>query len=740
LNAPGRVARETIESVLAGEVGAITGGRRAATVTLAVDAAVKEFRTLATGQATGRLAEAQKGAEAARVRATEAEAAFARFGESLDRLQVLRADFAQLQHDLSAPEHVEEVAGWRRDLEVARAADGRLREALAALGEARGRREGIDARLSERQAIRVEAEAAERAVATASKAVEEHSPLFDRAKATESVLAETLRTIRVTLEQSEEAASEARKAQQAFTEAQSLIKAFARLDAAQGLADHSAALRIDLVAASVTPEDLEALQALQARETQAAATLAAGAPTVALLLDASAGGRVTIDGEPPPGHPVAVTRPLSIDIKGIGVITVAPAAAAGVTAETAHRRAHEDLLAALAKAGVSDVSAARAGAERRRVLQAELQTALVRLEAACPPDPDLGVAAGLGPLQAALQGRERPTSPQADAAAVLEAATTADARLHANRSEERGAREARDAAGEMLRKSEIEQLRGVAAASETHARQERAAAALKTALEQATDEALSTDKTGATQAEARAQAAVADAERSAGAFDLEDLQRRLQHDEARQRNMQEDRTRFAGDIGRLEQMVHSEGENGPAATLEEAAANLATAEDALQRVMQEADALSLLRQVLGEASRAASRVYLEPVTRRMAPYVAKFLPGAVLELTDTMGLGAVNRAGRAEPAQSLSRGTQEQLAVLTRLAFADLLLEKGKPVSLVLDDTLVFSDDGRLGAMTDILTDASTRMQVTLMTCRRRAFSHLRANKLVLEAAASIKL
>ena len=71
----------------------------------------------------------------------------------------------------------------------------------------------------------------------------------------------------------------------------------------------------------------------------------------------------------------------------------------------------------------------------------------------------------------------------------------------------------------------------------------------------------------------------------------------------------------------------------------------------------------------------------------------------------------------------------EQLAVLTRLAFADMLLEQGMPVSLILDDPLVYSDDGRLDLMTEILEEASQRMQVILLTCRDRAFRHLDATR-----------
>jgi uncharacterized protein YhaN len=90
------------------------------------------------------------------------------------------------------------------------------------------------------------------------------------------------------------------------------------------------------------------------------------------------------------------------------------------------------------------------------------------------------------------------------------------------------------------------------------------------------------------------------------------------------------------------------------------------------------------------------------------------------------------RSGREEAAEDLSKGTQEQIAVLTRLAFADLLLSKGKPASLILDDALVFSDDDRFETMTEILSEAAKRMQVIVLSCRSRAFRHIDATRLSL--------
>lgn len=59
-----------------------------------------------------------------------------------------------------------------------------------------------------------------------------------------------------------------------------------------------------------------------------------------------------------------------------------------------------------------------------------------------------------------------------------------------------------------------------------------------------------------------------------------------------------------------------------------------------------------------------------------------------------------------------------------------MLIEQGRPVSLILDDPLVYADDARLDLMVEILSEAAKRMQVILLTCRDRAFRHVKANRL----------
>ncbi len=66
---------------------------------------------------------------------------------------------------------------------------------------------------------------------------------------------------------------------------------------------------------------------------------------------------------------------------------------------------------------------------------------------------------------------------------------------------------------------------------------------------------------------------------------------------------------------------------------------------------------------------------------------------------------------------ALSFGAREQMGLISRLAYADLLKEAGRPTLIILDDALVHSDHSRLDQMKRILFDAALRHQILLFTC-----------------------
>jgi uncharacterized protein YhaN len=147
----------------------------------------------------------------------------------------------------------------------------------------------------------------------------------------------------------------------------------------------------------------------------------------------------------------------------------------------------------------------------------------------------------------------------------------------------------------------------------------------------------------------------------------------------------------------------------------------------------EVEALELLLRVLRDAERDAKERYVGPLVRRIRPYLEALFPGADLELDESLRITAVARSGRPEPFERLSDGTREQMAILTRLAFAELLADHGRPAVVVLDDALVFSDDRRIEQMFEILVRAAEKLQIIVLTCRERVFRDLPARRLRLE-------
>jgi hypothetical protein len=238
-------------------------------------------------------------------------------------------------------------------------------------------------------------------------------------------------------------------------------------------------------------------------------------------------------------------------------------------------------------------------------------------------------------------------------------------------------------------------------------------------------------------AEARGSAAehavkLAEAEQNAAAHDIAAIERKIAVIDARAAAANGTKRKLETDIARLEGTIESEGGKGlaerAAAALEEAEA----ASLAYGRIREEAETIKLLRDALELARLETSRSYVGPVAKRAKRHVERLLPGCELSYSEDLGLQSIIRGNIGEGCGNLSRGTQEQLGILTRLAVADMLLEQGRPVSLILDDPLVYSDDARLDLMTEILLDASKRMQVILLTCRDRAFRHVEGTRLSL--------
>jgi hypothetical protein len=136
-----------------------------------------------------------------------------------------------------------------------------------------------------------------------------------------------------------------------------------------------------------------------------------------------------------------------------------------------------------------------------------------------------------------------------------------------------------------------------------------------------------------------------------------------------------------------------------------------------------AAALAHLLQVLQDQRAEVARSIRAPLQRHLNHYLAIQFPGTSIELDEQLRPVRITRQGpfgsESGGFEELSGGEREQLGIIARLAYADLLKEAGKPTLLMLDDSLVNSDAERLGRMKRVLYDAGQRHQILIFTCHQ---------------------
>jgi len=153
-----------------------------------------------------------------------------------------------------------------------------------------------------------------------------------------------------------------------------------------------------------------------------------------------------------------------------------------------------------------------------------------------------------------------------------------------------------------------------------------------------------------------------------------------------------------------------------------------------QQLQRRAQALELLLQLLMEKRQALTRRLQAPLQKHLNHYLTVLFPDARLEVDDQLLPGRFTRQGQSGQMAELSFGAREQMGLISRLAYADLLQEAGKPTLIILDDSLVHSDSVRLGSMKRILFDAAKRHQILLFTCHPDNWQDMGSEVINLEA------
>ncbi|WP_394152853.1 chromosome segregation protein SMC [Loktanella salsilacus] len=466
---------------------------------------------------------------------------------------------------------------------------------------------------------------------------------------------------------------------------------------------------------------VQRLEQLAAALSTARATRDALATQVIVTYAAGRGGAVQLDGAAlDGGTPYPIPRGGVLQIAGLGDVEIRPGANAQDT--DAVPQAQQALAQALAALDLPDIAAARAAADVRAQAVTATGEARARLDALAPGGID-ALREALAQIPEAATD-DAPLDPAAtaaqlaaaqDAAAAAQSASRTAAEALANlRAELAGAEVARQAAQDRLARAEAA-MAGFGTDTEAGLAQVMATAQAELAEAEAAHAAQSTDAPDL----AGAEAALARARSIEAAAHAEIAQLRPQ-------------------IATLDERIAIGAGDAVAERLAECEQQLAAAEQTLARYDHEVAVLQRLAAALTDARVAARERYFAPVAAELKPLLHLLWPQADLTWTqDTLLPEKLIRDGQEEPLDILSGGTQEQIALLVRLAFARMLERGGQHAPVLLDDALVYTDDDRIERMFDALHRQAGDLQIIVFSCRQRAFRDLGGTRLQLQHGAA---
>jgi len=487
---------------------------------------------------------------------------------------------------------------------------------------------------------------------------------------------------------------------------------------ARGVADELRRHHTAAAAILVDQKRIQKLRVLHSKLESARATLAAVSTQVEI--EVAAGNSLTVGGRAVGSRvQVEISETTQFAISGIAEIRVKPGASV-TSPRSASELADTNWREAAADAQVADLADAEAQFQTRSeaLHQAELlQRNLDQIAPAGVDGAELNLEAfNRRLLQLQTSGAGPALAPEDLGADLVRAESERELAQQAARDAASAHRSAlMQAENAKERRRTTEQEAETATAKLTAAR----AAAADLALEQPED-ALLEELAKAESAHGQLQSQLDAAERELIAFDGERHRRELEMAERANGELQKDLGKLSDTCLELRTELRKPSADGQ--ELDEVEQNLQWVSERLAELSLRAKALKLLVETLEDAERIAEAKFLTPITQRVAQYLPQLIPGSAIQLDSDINVNGLDRNGRVEPFDSLSHGTREQLAILVRLAFADLLRAKNKPALVVIDDAPVYADDERFGRMLGILHEAAKGNQILILTCRESQF------------------
>lgn len=677
-----------------------------------VESARNELLTPATGQPRGEYADVRKRESSLAAEVESLEGQVATYRSKVDQLATLRQEQAKdsaeqpwqaLRVDERAAQaKLDEVGAVEKSLQAAREKieqTGQRQALLIANLETFDQQErDFAAREKDRDEARAQVTAAEAAHALSKARNQQAQASFDVARRVLSLA-----------RQEENRRNQAARVEELRAQIGAAEKKLAEADIEQ---EALLAARRAVAATELLDDDLKALrkQAAQLRELEI--RQAAAATRLRYGLEPGRELRIgsavwTDDGE------ALITEPTTLVLPSIGSLEIIPGGSDLAEVARELRSVTERQAAMLERLGLSSLEAAEIRRETHRGHEAEAKTREATLKILAPAGVD-ALRGELVVLRARLDECEkrlaelppRPDDadrlPSVDEAEVAEETSRRDLE---RRGEELNQAHIAAANAQSALEAAQREVKAVQAKLEAPDRAERLRKAQADLLEVKAESARNADEIETLEAKISA---------ARPEVLLQDIKRWRASAEALERTYDDRRVR----IERLEAELQALGAQGIEEQRADVARELEQTRRRVAEMQRRANALDHLLELLRRKRAAVTQRLHAPLQRHLNHYVQLLFPQATLELGEDFVPRMLNRPeADVGDFHDMSFGAREQMGVISRLAYADLLKEAGRPTLIMLDDALVHSDDGRLGQMKRVLFDAATRHQILLFSC-----------------------
>ncbi len=734
-------ATTALNAAIQAEVGTMVVGERTHAVLSSLDEELAQFVT-DTGRpkAGGPLAEASGRLKSLEENLAQAELRLSALDAQLVDLSMKHGERVHLCDPAVVGKMTADLDVARQDLRAGESALSLLSQFETAEQKSSADRERAQARVKDL------VERATRIDESRKRAAELHaalSPLDDRERAARD-------TIERARQQVAGYGHQAERDDEAEVGLQRVAKALARAGAREELTRQNARLvdvraRLDKNEAAlstnrVTAETVALLDDTERELAVLTAQLEAVAPQVSIDIGPAGVGQVWI-GEKALDRSIVQTTvdPITIRVGELATITVSPQTSAKGAHQKPRQQLQTELSELLAAAGVKSAGELRAARANRQALEAEstgVQAQLIALGVGETP-----IASEIERVTAEIRDinvwvASALTEAKLDSLPTSEDITARENTLRQNREDARRIRQELDSSIEAHNTTlaEIADSRGRLKGSLdmiqallnsdlailADADRERLMADANASLQTARDE--HGTKAAALEEQRR---------RAPSPEELERFRNKVTTLQAAVESHRSDLGTLDREMARLEGQIQNAGGDG----IGETVGTLRELRELEQREVERHKArvatLQLLKNTI-EICYQEQRERLDaPLRRHLQPFLGDVFPSAELQLGDDFAVAGLKRSGpAAETFERLSAGTQEQLAVLVRLAMGALLCERGQEVPIILDDALVFSDDARIEQMFVALNRAGEKQQVIVLTCRTRTFETLRGQRL----------